>query len=246
MKTINVELQSAHYIKLVRTMKLKVIAFDADDTLWDNEIYFQEIEKKFFELLEEYLPQHSVARELLQTEINNIPLYGYGIKAFMLSMIETAIRVSNNTIGLSAVEKIIGYGKELLDKPIQKLDGVDEVLSSLKGRYRLVVATKGDLLDQERKLKKSGIEHYFHHTEIMSEKGEADYRKLVKHLDIQPGEFLMVGNSLKSDIMPVLAMGGHGFHIPYHVTWGHEAVEKNIDHPNFRELKSIREILPHL
>jgi putative hydrolase of the HAD superfamily len=227
-------------------MKIKVIAFDADDTLWDNEIYFQETEKRFFELLEEYLPQHSVARELLQTEIKNIPLYGYGIKAFMLSMVETAIRVSNYTISLSAIEKIIGYGKELLDKPIQKLDGVDEVLSSLKGRYRLVVATKGDLLDQERKLKKSGIEHYFHHTEIMSEKGEADYRKLIKHLDIGPEEFLMVGNSLKSDIMPVLVIGGHGFHIPYHVTWGHETVEKNVVHPNFRELKSIKDILAHV
>src|SRR5436190_19150952 len=225
---------------------IKVIAFDADDTLWDNEIFFQETEKKFFELLEEYLPQHSVARELLQTEIKNIPLYGYGIKAFMLSMVETAVRVSNYTISLSAIENIIGYGKQLLDKPIQKLDGVDEVLSSLKGRYRLVVATKGDLLDQERKLKKSGIEHYFHHTEIMSEKGEADYRKLVKHLDINPEDFLMVGNSLKSDIMPVLAIGGHGFHIPYHVTWGHEDVEKNIDHPNFRELKTIRDILSHV
>jgi putative hydrolase of the HAD superfamily len=227
-------------------VNLKVIAFDADDTLWDNEIYFQQTEKKFFELLEEYLPQHSVARELLQTEIKNIPLYGYGIKAFMLSMIETAVRVSNNTISLVAIEKIIGYGKDLLDKPIQKIDGVDEVLSSLKGRYKLVVATKGDLLDQERKLKKSGIEHYFHHTEIMSEKGEADYRKLVKHLDIGPEQFLMVGNSLKSDIMPVLAIGGHGFHIPYHVTWGHEAVEKNVNHPNFRELKTIRDILAHL
>ena len=137
-------------------MKLKVIAFDADDTLWDNEIYFQEAERKFFELLEDYLPQHSVARELLQTEINNIPLYGYGIKAFMLSMIETAIRISDKTISISVIEKIIGYGQELLDKSIQKIDGVEDVLASLQGRYRLVVATKGDLLDQERKLKKSG------------------------------------------------------------------------------------------
>ena len=133
-------------------MKLKVIAFDADDTLWDNEIYFQEAERKFFELLEDYLPQHSVARELLQTEINNIPLYGYGIKAFMLSMIETAIRISDKTISISVIEKIIGYGQELLDKSIQKIDGVEDVLASLQGRYRLVVATIGDLLDQERKL----------------------------------------------------------------------------------------------
>lgn len=227
-------------------MNLKVIAFDADDTLWDNEIYFQETEKKFFELFEEYLPQHSVARELLQTEVKNIPLYGYGIKAFILSMIETAIRISDKTINISVIEKIIGYGHELLEKPIQKLDGVDEVLTALKDRYRLVVATKGDLLDQERKLKKSGIEHYFHHTEIISEKGEADYKKLINHLDIQPAEFLMVGNSLKSDILPVLAIGGHGFHIPYHVTWGHEKIEKNVDHPNFRQLNTLKEILKYI
>jgi putative hydrolase of the HAD superfamily len=225
---------------------IKVIAFDADDTLWDNEIFFQQTEKRFFELLEEYLPQHSVARELLQTEIKNIPLYGYGIKAFILSMIETAIRVSDKTINVSVVEKIISFGQELLEKPIQKLEGVDEVLAVLRQRYRLVVATKGDLLDQERKLKKSGLEHYFHHTEIMSEKGEADYRKLIKHLDIHPSEFMMVGNSIKSDILPVLAIGGHAFHIPYHVTWGHEKIEKRVEHDNFREVSNIRELLQHL
>jgi putative hydrolase of the HAD superfamily len=224
-------------------MDIKVIAFDADDTLWDNETYFQEIEKKFCELMEEYLPQHSVARELLRLEIKNLPLYGYGIKAFMLSMIETAITISNKTISVSVVEKIIEYGQELLQKPIQKLDGVDEVLENLKGRYRLVVATKGDLLDQERKLKKSGIEHYFHHTEIMSEKGEADFGKLIKHLDIPPANFLMIGNSLKSDVLPVLNIGGHAFHIPYHVTWGHEKIEYEVNHENFKQFPSIRDIL---
>jgi putative hydrolase of the HAD superfamily len=227
-------------------MNIKVIAFDADDTLWENENYFQEIEKKFCVLMEEYLPQHSVGRELLRTEIKNISLYGYGIKAFMLSMIETAITISNKTIHVSVVEKIIEYGQELLQKPILKLDGVDEVLENLKGRYRLVVATKGDLLDQERKLRKSGIEHYFHHTEIMSEKGEADYKKLIKHLDIQAHEFLMIGNSLKSDILPVLNIGGHAFHIPYHVTWGHEKIEYEVNHGNFKQFAAIREILTQL
>jgi putative hydrolase of the HAD superfamily len=225
---------------------IKVIAFDADDTLWDNEIFFQQTEKKFFELLEEYLPQHTVARELLQTEVNNIPLYGYGIKSFILSMIETAIRVSDKTISVSVIEKIIAHGREILDKPIQKLEGVDEVLAALQPKYRLVVATKGDLLDQERKLKKSGLEHYFHHTEIMSEKAEADYRKLIRHLDVQPSEFMMVGNSLKSDILPVLAIGGHAVHIPYHVTWGHEKIEKRVEHENFKEVSAIKEVLQHL
>ena len=226
-------------------MQPKVIAFDADDTLWDNEIYFRETEHKFCALMEDYLPQHTVARELLQTEIKNITLYGYGIKAFMLSMIETAIRISEGTISVRAVETIIGYGQELLNKPVKLLPGVEEVLKILRGKYRLVVATKGDLLDQERKLKKSGLDPYFHHTEIMSEKAEADYQKLLRHLDIKPQEFVMVGNSLKSDILPVLALGGHGFHVPYHVTWGHEHVDKQIDHPNFRTLNGITEILDH-
>mgnify|MGYP000893413657 FL=1 len=224
-------------------MMPKVIAFDADDTLWDNEIYFRETEHKFCALMEDYLPQHTVERELLQTEIKNITLYGYGIKGFMLSMIETAIRISDGTIGVRSIETIIGYGQELLNKPVNLLPGVEDVLKSLRGRYRLVVATKGDLLDQERKLKKSGLDTYFHHTEIMSEKAEADYQKLLRHLDIQPHEFVMVGNSLKSDILPVLALGGHGFHVPYHVTWSHEHVDKQIEHPNFRTLNTITDIL---
>ena len=164
----------------------------------------------------------------------------------MLSMIETALKVSNKTITLDAIEKIIELGKDLLAKPIELIDGVEEVLIQLKKKYRLVVATKGDLLDQERKLKNSGIEHYFHHIEIMSDKQEKDYLKLIRHLDIQPQEFLMIGNSLKSDVLPVLAIGGHGFHIPYHTTWAHEQVEHTIEHADFKELTSIKEILQHL
>jgi putative hydrolase of the HAD superfamily len=227
-------------------MPIKVIAFDADDTLWINEPYFYETERHFCRLLEDYLPHHTVSRELLQVEIQNLSLYGYGIKSFMLSMIETALKVSNKTITLDAIEKIIGLGKDLLAKPIELIDGVEEVLIQLKKKYRLVVATKGDLLDQERKLKNSGIEHYFHHIEIMSDKQEKDYLKLIRHLDIQPQEFLMIGNSLKSDVLPVLAIGGHGFHIPYHTTWAHEQVEHTIEHPDFRELTSIKELLQHL
>jgi putative hydrolase of the HAD superfamily len=225
---------------------IKVIAFDADDTLWHNEAYFQETEKKFCELLENYLPQHTIARELLSTEIKNIELYGYGIKAFMLSMIETAIRITDGKIPNSAIEKIIQYGQEILTKPVDLMDGVSNVLSHLKGKYRLVMATKGDLLDQERKLKKSGLESYFHHIEIMSEKKEDDFRKLIRHLDIPPENFAMVGNSLKSDILPVLNLGGYGFHIPYHVTWAHERVEGQVDHEKFKELSNIQEILSYL
>lgn len=227
-------------------MNIKVIAFDADDTLWINEPYFQETENKFCALLEDYLPRHTLAKELFKTEIQNLPLYGYGIKGFMLSMIETAMRISNTTLNIEVLQKAIEFGKELLEKPIEILEGVEEVLKTLKGKYRLVVATKGDLLDQERKLKKSGLEHYFHHIEIMSDKQENDYLKLIRRLDIQPADFLMIGNSLKSDVMPVLSIGGHAVHIPYHTTWAHEHVEHHVEHANFTHAKKIIEILPSL
>lgn len=224
-------------------MNVKVIAFDADDTLWVNEPYFQATEKKFCELLEEFLPQHTLSRELLKIEIENLSLYGYGIKGYILSMIETALRVTDNTVTNEAIEKIIGYGKELLNEPIELLDNVENVLKALQGHYRIVVATKGDLLDQERKLKKSGLSHYFHHIEIMSEKGQDDYLKLIRHLDIQPGEFLMIGNSLKSDVIPVLNIGGHAIHVPYHTTWAHEHVETKMEHVNFRHVERLIEVL---
>ena len=227
-------------------MKIKVIAFDADDTLWVNEPYFQNTEQKFCALMEEFLPQHTVSRELLKIEIANLALYGYGIKGYILSMIEAAIEVSDGTISTGAIDKIIGFGKELLNEPIELLENVEEVLEALKGKYRLVVATKGDLLDQERKLKKSGLSHYFHHIEIMSDKGEKDYLKLLRHLDIRPAEFMMIGNSLKSDIIPVINIGGHGVHVPYHTTWAHEHVETKLEHENFRHAEHLKEVLAML
>ena len=224
-------------------MNIKVIAFDADDTLWVNEPYFQNTEKKFCELLEEFLPQHTLSRELLKIEIENLALYGYGIKGYILSMIETALKVTDNKLTNQALDKMIGYGKELLNEPIELLDNVEEVLKAIQGDYRIVVATKGDLLDQERKLKKSGLSHYFHHIEIMSEKGEEDYLKLIRHLDIRPEEFLMIGNSLKSDIIPVLNIGGHAIHVPYHTTWAHEHVEIKLEHNNFRHVENLSQVL---
>ena len=227
-------------------MPIKAIAFDADDTLWVNEPYFQATEKKFCQLLEDYLPEHNISQELFKTEMQNLAIYGYGVKAFILSIIETALRVSNNTVPPIIIEKIIEYGKEQLNQPVDLLGDVADVLLALKDKYKLVVATKGELLDQERRLKKSGLEHFFHHIEIMSDKQEADYLKLIKHLDIQPKEFLMIGNSLKSDIMPVLAIGGHAVHIPYHTTWAHEEVEQPIEHTQFRQVATIKDILPDL
>jgi len=225
---------------------IKVIAFDADDTLWVNEPYFQETERLFCALLEDYLPHHTVSQELFKTEMKNLSLYGYGVKSFMLCMIETIDRVTEGRASMKLVNKAIELGQELLQKPIVLLDGVEDVLKAVKGQFRLVVATKGDLLDQERKLKKSGLLDYFHHIEIMSDKQVADYRKLLKHLDCKPGDFLMLGNSLKSDVIPVLELGGHAAHIPYHTTWAHEKIDYKLEHPNFMELAAMSDIIPLL
>lgn len=226
--------------------QVKVVGFDADDTLWHNEAFYLEAEENFWVLMEDFLPQHTTARELMKTEIQNIELYGYGIKAFILSMIETAIRISDGTITTAVIEEIVGFGKAMLAKPVELIDEVESVLQALEGRYRLVVVTKGDLLDQQRKLEKSKLEKYFHHIEIVSEKNESEYRKLIGHLDIEPHEFAMIGNSLKSDILPVLKVGGFGFHVPYHTTWVHEQIDFNIESDKFQELEQIQGLLEFL
>jgi putative hydrolase of the HAD superfamily len=158
-------------------------------------------------------------------------------------MIEAAMKITNDMLTIDVVKQIMDLGKQMLNQPIELLDGVEEVLEALKGKYRLVVATKGDLLDQERKLRKSGLNPYFHHIEIMSEKDDANYLKLLKHLDIQPSELLMVGNSLKSDILPVLNVGGYAVHVPYHITWAHEHIEDTIDNERFKSVEIIKDIL---
>ncbi|GGA67530.1 haloacid dehalogenase [Flavobacterium palustre] len=224
-------------------MSFKVIAFDADDTLFVNETYFSETEEKFCELMSDYLSQQGLSQELFRIEIANLKIYGYGIKAYILSMIEAAMTISNNTISVEVIEKIIQYGKELLEKPIVLLDGVEETLAALHGKYKLVVATKGDLLDQRRKLHNSGLGKYFHHIEVMSDKQEQDYLDLIKRLEIQPSEFFMIGNSLKSDVLPVLAIGGHAAHVPFHTTWAHEKIDHEVKHQNFSTIEKITDIL---
>ena len=224
-------------------MNLKVIAFDADDTLFVNEPYFQETEQKFCALMSDYLSEQGLSQELFKTEVDNLHLYGYGIKGYTLSMIEAAMKISNNTLSVEAIEKIIVFGKELLQRPIELLDGVEETLKSLHGNYKLVVATKGDLKDQRRKLHDSGLGAYFHHIEVMSDKQEKDYSDLLNRLEIKPMEFFMIGNSLKSDVLPVLGIGGYAVHVPYHTTWEHEKINHKVEHPNFRTLEKISDVL---
>ncbi|MDX5477474.1 HAD family hydrolase [Fontibacter flavus] len=226
----------------MKNKTIKVIAFDADDTLWVNEPYFREAENKFCALLEDYLPHHTIDQELFRTEIQNLPLYGYGIKGFMLSMIETILKVSENTANIKIVEKALQIGKEMLEKPVILLEGVEEVLIKLNGDYKMVLATKGDLMDQERKLQKSGLEKHFHHIEIMSDKKISDYQKLLRHLDCKPENFLMIGNSIKSDVLPVLELGGTAIHVPFHITWIHEEVSHTIEHSNFYQVENIRKV----
>ena len=224
-------------------MNLKVIAFDADDTLFVNEPYFQETEQKFCALMSDYLSEQGLSQELFKTEVDNLHLYGYGIKGYTLSMIEAALKISNNTLSVEAIERIIVFGKELLQRPIELLDGVEETLKSLHGNYKLVVATKGDLKDQRRKLHDSGLGAYFHHIEVMSDKQEKDYSDLLNRLEIKPKEFFMIGNSLKSDVLPVLGIGGYAVHVPYHTTWEHEKISHKVEHPNFRTLEKISDVL---
>lgn len=224
---------------------IKVIGFDADDTLWVNEPYFKETENEFCELLNEYYSSDIVSNELFKTEIQNLELYGYGVKAFILSLIETAIRISNGEVPVKTIDHIIKLGKQQLNKPVEVLDGIEYALKNLFSKqYKLIVATKGDLLDQERKLKKSGLEKYFHHIEIMSDKKESDYKKLLDHLEIKPEEFVMIGNSLKSDILPVINIGGKGIHVPYHTTWEHENISTDkIEKAGYIEVETIYEAL---
>ncbi|UGU16613.1 HAD family hydrolase [Sinomicrobium kalidii] len=225
---------------------IKVVGFDADDTLWVNETYFREAEQKFARLLSQYETENKIDQELFKMEMENLDLYGYGVKGFVLSMIESAIDLSNGKVSTATISGILHLGKEMIAKPVELLDGVEEVLEELSRDYRLIVLTKGDLLDQERKMERSGLSEYFHHIEVLSEKKEENYRNLLEHLEIKPEEFLMVGNSLKSDVLPIVNIGAQAVHVPFHTTWVHEQVHESEDNGGYRTVNNIREILRFL
>ena len=223
-------------------MNKKIIAFDADDTLWHNEPYFDEAQAKFCELFQDFASKQEILLLILKHQVTNLPLYGFGIKAFTLSMIEAALELTNHQINGIVIEKIIAIGKDLLQKPVELLPNVTEVLEQLKGKYKLVVATKGDLKDQHRKLHDSGLGHYFHHIEVMSDKTDLDYTKMLHRLECESEDFIMIGNSLKSDVLPVLNIGGTGIHIPYHTTWEYEKIDFEIKHDNFKAIANLTEL----
>ncbi|MEL0456247.1 HAD family hydrolase [Flavobacteriaceae bacterium SZ-1-7] len=223
---------------------IKVIGFDADDTLWVNETYFREAEMAFAQLLSKYETPNKIDQELFKKEIDNLGLYGYGVKAFTLSMVESALELSNYQISSETINDILNIGKDMLNKPVELLDGVEDVLENLSKKYRLILATKGDLLDQERKLEKSGLIKYFHHIEVLSDKKEVNYSKLLNHLDIKPSEFLMIGNSLKSDVLPLVNIRANAIHVPFHTTWAHEEVtEEEKNGKAYKTINSLKNLL---
>lgn len=222
---------------------IKVIGFDADDTLWVNEPFYQDVEKEFCQIMKLYMTEKETSEELFLTEMQNLEIYGYGAKGFILAMIETALRATAGKITSKEITRILEIGKTLLTMPIQLLDGVENVLQQLQGRYKLILVTKGDLLDQEQKLQRSGLIRYFHHIEIMSDKHENNYKKLLSHLEIEPHQFLMVGNSVKSDVLPVINIGAKAIHIPFEVTWQHESNHSVPDSETFITVPEISDIL---
>jgi putative hydrolase of the HAD superfamily len=223
-----------------RTGALDLVAFDADDTLWHHDPLFSAAQVKFKQLLAKYHNEEWIGRRLYETEIRNLEQFGYGIKGFTLSMIETAIELTEGRITGREVQEIIGYAREMLDAPIQLLDGVRETITGLSQFYRLIVITKGDLLEQEAKISRSGLSDHFSGIEIVSRKDQQTYEAITRRHAIAPERFLMVGNSIKFDVLPVLAMGGWAVHIPYQTNWPHEAVsEEELQQHAVIELEQI-------
>lgn len=204
--------------------KIEVVAFDADDTLWVNEPFFRESERRFCSLVAPWAAADEAVERLYGREVANMSLYGYGVKACVLSMVETALELSGEALPAEVVRGIVALGRDQLQRPVELLPGVRETLRRLQGRYRLAVVTKGDLLDQRRKLRLSGLAPCFDAVEVMADKDEASYGEVMRRLGVAPGAFLMVGNSLRSDVLPVLALGGRAVHIPFEETWRHEEV----------------------
>ena len=207
-------------------MPIRVVAFDGDDTLWHNETHFNFTQSALRDLLRAHVPDVDIDERLFATEMANLSLYGYGIKSFTLSMIETAIEVTGGDISASDLNVILDWGKRMLREPTELLEGVHDTLLEVSRQRELLLITKGDLFDQESKLARSGLADRFAGVEVLSDKTVDSYRRVLDRRGIRLGEFVMVGNSLRSDVAPVVELGARAVHIPYHVTWNHEVVDE--------------------
>lgn len=223
-------------------MSITTVGLDADDTLWHNETIFRLTHARFVDLLADHGDEPTIEARLAETEQRNLRLYGYGVKGFTLSMIETAMELTGGEAPPHVVREILAAGREMLAHQVETLPGVDEVVAELSEKYRLVLITKGDLLDQERKLAASGLGDRFSAVEIVSEKDRATYDRVFARHGTGAAEAVMAGNSMKSDVLPAIAAGAFGVHIPYHVTWAHELADAPVNEPRYVSLARIGEL----
>jgi putative hydrolase of the HAD superfamily len=222
--------------------QLTTIGFDADDTLWQNEQFFRLTEERFVALLGEHGEVAEISGRLLEAERRNLGFYGFGIKGFVLSMIETAIEITRGQVPASVIGEILAAGREMAAHPVETLPHVSETLAALTGRYRLVLITKGDLFDQERKLAQSGLGEFFHAVEIVSDKRADTYLRIFARHGDGAGRAMMVGNSLKSDILPALEAGAWAVHVPHDLTWALEHAEEPVDATRYRKLPDLGQL----
>jgi putative hydrolase of the HAD superfamily len=223
-------------------MAINLICLDADDTLWHNETFFRRTFAQFAELLAPFAPAEAIQRRLEETEHRNLPSYGYGAKGFVLSMIEAASDLAGDDLPARTVRDILAFGREMLAHPVEMLEGVEDALPLLAQRGRLVLVTKGDLHHQEAKLAASGLGDHFTGVEIVSDKNAGTYRRIFARYGAQPGEAVMAGNSMRSDILPVLEAGAYAAFIPYELVWAHEAADAPEEHPHYAELENLGQL----
>jgi len=227
---------------MVSNKTIKTLGFDADDTLWVNEPLYTAAEEKLKHLLSRYADSETFRKRLYETEIGNLHVFGYGAKSFTLSMIEVAIELSSGSISGSEIQQIIDIGRAMINEPVQLLPGVEDTILRLAQSYELMVITKGDLLHQERKIARSGLSDLFRYVEIVSEKTEQTYADILWKYDTRPDEFMMVGNSLRSDVAPVLNIGGHAVHVPNGTTWAHEQMVGSEMPKDYFAIQNISEL----